>query len=267
LCSAELHGRNEILLKIPEQLKSTWLAKQSLLVSVSRGANDISPKSTKISTVDEGFLIKISQKEAHGILDVSIATTRKPKINETFQVNFGRYMIVEAYDVGKQLVKGLAQSVVDTVNGTTAWVEETCMPAFDTVSKQVSGQTASVSDSVLQSFRDALDRPTQLAGQIKRSLSKDMVKDRVYQVEVELLRDVEDARGEMGLGLLAAQINAKLWWLKLQGKTDEHQRYLEAAELYYKRHEADVLVAREQRAERAKKEIQARRKQQPQEVK
>ncbi|RYP85766.1 hypothetical protein DL770_004997 [Monosporascus sp. CRB-9-2] len=265
ICSAELFGRNEIIVKIPQSIKSSWLAKEAIMIAVSRGSFDIP---TKMSSVEEGFLIQLPREEAHGILDVSIATTRKPKVNEAFQVNFGRYIFTEALDAGKQLVKGFAQRVADAVNETTAWVEETYIPALDVLSSQVCGKKPLVSDSVRQSVKDArtaaLELPTRLlsrfADQIKPSLNADTLAQRASQAQLELARQAQDIRDELFLGLLTAQLNSKLWWLKIQGKKEEHQRYLSNAVAYYKQKQADALDARRQRAASTKEEIRTRRK-------
>ncbi|KAI1075315.1 hypothetical protein F5B20DRAFT_573546 [Whalleya microplaca] len=266
ICSAIPYGRNEILVKIPQNIKSIWLAQDAILIAVSRGPHDIP---TKMSFMEEGFLIEIPLGEAHGVLAVSIATTRKPKINETFLVNFGRYKFTGALDAGKQLVRGFAQKVVDTVNETTAWVEETYIPALDEMSKQVCGQTASASDLLLQGLRDATDTvlglparlATQVTAQVKESLDADNIVQRQHQAQLELIRQAQDLRDELGLSYLSAQINSKLWWLRIQGKTEEHQRYRSKAEVYLKEKRADAEVARLERCERVKKQIRCLRKQ------
>ncbi len=269
ICSAELFSRNEIIVRIPQNIKSSWLAKDAIMIAVSRGIYDIP---TKVSSVEEGFLIQVPPHDAHGIFDVSIATTRSPKINEVFRVNFSRYALTEALDAGKQLVRDFAQRVVDTVNETTAWVEETYIPAFDVVSRQVCGQTASVTDSILKTVKDAgvvaLGIPTraftQVAEQIRPSLNGDVLAQRANQAHLELTRQAQDLRDELALGLLTAQLNSKLWWLKVQGKKDEHQHYMNNAAAYYKQKQADALDARRERAVRVMKEIRTRWKQERQ---
>ncbi|CAJ2506829.1 Uu.00g080150.m01.CDS01 [Anthostomella pinea] len=266
VCSVEMYDRSEIIVKIPQNVKSAWLAKDAILIAVSRGVQDIP---TKVSSVDEGFLIGVPLEEAHGVLAVSIATTRKPRINETFRINFGNHMLTGALDAGKQLVKGFAQKVVDTVNETTAWVEETYIPAFDVMSKQVCDQTASVSDSVLQGLRNAGNRalaiPTRLtseiATKIKQSLDRDMMARRADQAQSELARQAQDVRDELAMALLRGQLSSKLLWLKLQGKTEEYQHYLDKAEVYWDEQRAGAVLARRERAERVKTQIRARRKQ------
>ncbi|KAI5917938.1 hypothetical protein F4810DRAFT_626134 [Camillea tinctor] len=265
ICSVEMHSRNEILIAIPEGIKSTWLARDAILVAVSRGIQDIP---SKVTSVGEGFLIQVPSKEAYGVLAVSIATTHKPKINETFRINFGSHMLTEAFDAGKQLMKGFAQKVVDTVNGTTTWVEETYIPALDTMSKQVSVQTASLTDTLLQGVRDAADTavaiPIHLASEIiahiKRYFSAEIVRQRTEQVHLELTRQAQDVRDELALVLLKAQLGSKLLWLKMQGKTQEYDRYLNKAEVYWEEKRADANNAKRSRDEHVKKQIRAQRK-------
>ncbi|OTB08058.1 hypothetical protein M426DRAFT_8266 [Hypoxylon sp. CI-4A] len=268
LCSADLYDRNEIIVKIPQNLKSTWLSKDAILIAVSRSLYDIP---TKVSTVKEGFLIEVPLEEAHGVLAVSIVTTSKPKIQETFHVDFGGNKLIVALDAGKQLVKEFAQKFVDTVNGTTAWVEETYIPALDVVSKQVCSQTSSVSDSLLQGLRDAGNvvrgLPSQVAAHIEQLLDESEMARRRQQSRQELqegqaklTEGIQTLRETFALRYLSAQLRSKLWWLRLQGNSEEYQRYLSKAEVYLGEKVADAQVAKQSRAERVKKQIRAWRK-------
>ncbi|TRX87996.1 hypothetical protein FHL15_011098 [Xylaria flabelliformis] len=258
VCSAELSGRDEIIIKIPQSIKSSWLAKDAILIAVSRGLQDIP---TKVSSVDEGFLIQVPLKEAHGVLAVTIATTHKPHINEAFRINFGTYRFTEALDAGKQLVRGFAQKVVDTVNGTTSWVEDTYIPALDVVSKQVCGQTASVSESVLHGLQEATDTilaiPNRVIAQIQQSLDTRAIRRRVGQLQLELAREKDNVRDELGMAMLRSRVNSRLLWLKLQGKTEEHGRYLSKVEVFLKEERARIESARAERTARTKKQIRA----------
>ncbi|KAI1184451.1 hypothetical protein F5B17DRAFT_411927 [Nemania serpens] len=258
VCSAELFSRDEIMIRIPQSVKSAWLAKDAIWIAVSRGLQDIP---TKVSSVDEGFLIRVPFKEAHGVLAVTIATTRKPRINQVFPIHFGSYRLTEALDAGKQLVRGFAQRVVDTVNETTSWVEETYIPALDVVSKQVCGQTASISGSVLHGFRDAADTilamPTRLIAQIQHSLRVEALRHRASQLQLELARETENVRDELRMAVLTGQVNSRLLWLKLQGRVEEHGQYLSKVKVHLKEQRAHVESARVERAERTKQQIGA----------
>lgn len=258
LCSARVHGRNQILLRVPREIKASWLAKRALLISVSRGSHDISSEATQITTVDDGFIIEVPHEEAYGVLDVSIATTRKPKIKETLRVNFGSFIIVDAFDAGKQLLKDFAHSVADTLNGTTAWVEETCSPAFEMMPA-----SASLTDSVMQGFQDvahaALDLPQQVAELVKSPFS--ISESRVEQAQKELWRTAQDLQDEASLLILQAQLNSKLQWLRWSGQAAKYEEYLAAAGPYYQKKQAEAAIASRARAELTKKEIRALHKQ------
>ncbi|KAI1820999.1 hypothetical protein F4861DRAFT_28539 [Xylaria intraflava] len=263
ICSAELSGRDEIMITIPSNIKSSWLARDAILVAVSRGLQDIP---TKVSLVDQGFLIQVPSKQAHGVLAVTIATTHKPRIHESFRVDFGTHRFTEAFDVGKQLVREFAQKVVDTVNGTT-WAEGTHMPALDVVSKQICGQTASVSGSVLQGFRDASDTifniPSRLIAQIQHAIDIKPLLRRVSQLQLELTRQSADIRDELRMALLKSQLASKLMWLKMKGEAKEHAQYIDKAKIYWKDQRARVEAARVERAERTKQQVQAWRDRDP----
>ncbi|KAI0512771.1 hypothetical protein F5B22DRAFT_637580 [Xylaria bambusicola] len=258
ICSAELSGRDEIIIRIPPTIKSDWLAKDAILIAVSRGLEDIP---TKVSSIDAGFAIQVPLKDAHGVLSVTIVTTRKPFVNESFRLNFGSHRFTEAVHAGKQLVRDFAQRVVDTVNGTTSWVEETYIPAFDAMSKQVCDQTVSVSGSLLHGLQELGDAfmsiPRQLIAQMQNALDMQSLRRRAIQIQLELRREVEDIGDELRMAMLTSRINSKLMWLALRGKVEEHGAYLNKAELHCKEQRARVDSARVERAQRTKNKIQA----------
>ncbi|KAI0976414.1 hypothetical protein F4678DRAFT_224579 [Xylaria arbuscula] len=254
ICSAEPSGRDEIIVSIPQNIKSSWLSRDAILIAVSRGLKDIP---TKVSSSDVGFVIQVPLKEAHGVVVVTIVTTRKPLINESFRVDFGTHRFTEALDASKQLVRGFAQRVVDTVNSTTSWVEETCSPALDIVCDQ----TASVSGSVLHGLQDAgsalTDLPSRLITQMRHSLRAQSLLHRANQFQLEFAREAHDLRDELRMALLSSQINSKLVWLALQGKAEERGQYLHKAEMHWKEQRIRVESARAERAERTKKQVRS----------
>ncbi|KAI1313768.1 hypothetical protein F5Y03DRAFT_107889 [Xylaria venustula] len=254
ICSAEPSGRDEIIVSVPQNFKSSWLSRDAILIAVSRGLKDIP---TKVSSSDMGFVIQVPLKEAHGVLVVTIATTRKPLINESFRVDFGTRRFTEALDASKQLVREFAQRVVDTVNSTTSWVEETCSPALDIMCDQ----TASVSGSVLHGLQDAgsalTDLPSRLIAQMRHSLRAESLRQRVNQFQLEVAREAHDLRDELRMVLLTSQINSKLVWLALQGKAEERGQYLHKAEIHWKEQRTRIESARVERAERTKKQIRS----------
>ncbi|KAI0199984.1 hypothetical protein F4808DRAFT_197891 [Astrocystis sublimbata] len=258
VCSVERVGRDEILVRIPQRVKNSWLFNDALLIAVSRELHDVP---TKVSSVDDGFLIRVPLSEAYGALDVTIATSHKPRVNKSFRVHFAMAGFTDALDAGKQLVRGFAQRVVDTVNGTTSWVEDTYIPAMDVVSKHVSSQTASMSQSVLHGLQEATDNlfaiPNQIVAQIRRSLDMKTALRRMSQLQLELTQEMNNVHEELRVAVLKSRLSSRLLWLKLRGKAEEHGQYSSKAELFLKEQRGRFESARAERAERTKQRIRA----------
>lgn len=62
-------------------------------------------------------------------------------------------------------------------------------------------------------------------GWVKDSIRPDTVLKNVQHAVNDQLRHVEGFRDEGKLAVLKAQVASKLWWLKVQGKTDEYEEY------------------------------------------
>ncbi|KAH7041256.1 uncharacterized protein B0I36DRAFT_20939 [Microdochium trichocladiopsis] len=253
VCAAEIYSRNEILLKIPLAIKASWLAKDAIKLAVSRDGRDMP---TNVTTITAGFLIEVPVNEAHGAFEVSILTERKPKIHEVFKIDFGQHTMTDVLDVSKQLVRDLALYVANAVNETTTWVHEVSAPAVD--------EGAFFTQTMMQrlaSLRNQLVKET--TGLLENSISKEELIRRGHQIQVELKRATLDMRDELSLTLLTAQLSSKLWWLKIQGRTEEYQRYLSKAEAYYKSKDTEAARAKAMRGAEVKREMRDRRGNEP----
>lgn len=79
-------GDSHVLLRPPHWFTHSKKASK-LSFNVSRRNNAVSHQ---VSTLFDGvFAIQIPRDDAHGVLKVSVWTTSKPKINESFEVDFG----------------------------------------------------------------------------------------------------------------------------------------------------------------------------------
>lgn len=66
---------------------------------------------------DGVYALKVSREDAYGFLDVSVRTTSKPKINETFQIDFGNsWLRIAGW-------KGVARTVTDSIRGDVQLVQ------------------------------------------------------------------------------------------------------------------------------------------------
>lgn len=260
ICTVEMYSGNEILLKLPFGTKTSWLAKGAIDVDVFRGSN---PVKSKLSSLDEGILIEISQKDAYGVLNVSVVTTRKPKINETFAVDFGTSFFFEAFESTRDAFEGLYEKLVDTANDAVKVVGDNYVPSFTSTGRIFRSEANSWLSSMMNTSKAAQTYSSQRAGetfeQVKDSFRPEDIASylkNVQQTFVERRADIlkrqshllADFRDDADIAILKAQITSKLWWLKLQGKIEEHDEYERQARAFIKKRHETAKTKKLQRA-------------------
>lgn len=251
VCSAELYGDSEVLIKLPSATKETWLAKGAIDVDVFRGETHVP---SRLSSSTEGIIIRIPDEEAYGVLNVSVVTTRKPKINETFAVDFGSRirLLGEAWELAQGVLRDSAKQVGNFADGVYRMIESShgliVSPAEDanhqksqvwwsniqTARAAVVSFSSQVNDGVLHAVKDSiLPEATQIVKNAQQLLA-----DR--QLDVDHIRQ----NGEFAL--LKAQIQSKLWWLKVQGKDKAYQEYENKARDFMSKKYADHSKIKDQ---------------------
>lgn len=203
-CSVQIHSPTELLVAVPGRNKAVWLAHGAINIEVHRGDEYLK---TKISSVDEGVLVELPPKDAYGVLNVSVVTTRRPKINETFEVDFGKTPVAEAFEAGLRLLRHTVKKLSAGVNEASRLVEDKYAPAIEQTLETALGHTV-----------DTLNRATNNA----------------REHIVRHLKSAERLRKEADLSILQAQIASRLWWLKMQGKSEEHAEYHRKASQFLK---------------------------------
>jgi hypothetical protein len=201
LCSVRIHSPTEFLIEIPNKNKAIWLAQGAINIDVYRG--DVALR-TKISSVDEGVLVELSRKEAHGLLNISVVTNRRPKINETFQLDFGKASLLNTLEEGLHRIED--------------GVGRVCSKLGD-ASQALGGMV-----KVPNVFMSTLEH----ASESLCSRAADSFHQAAYSVRKKLslrLETAKEIRKEVGFSILQAQITSRLWWLKMQGKMDEYAAY------------------------------------------
>lgn len=251
ICSVEMYSGNEILLKVAAGTKTTWLAKGAIDIDIYRGKD---PVKSRLSTIDEGILVEINQKDAYGVLNVSVVTTRKPKINETFAVDFGRPLIVEAFEAGKDLLEEMAKKFAGSAADAAKVVEDSCAPVLNSVADKIKDEAASFTDSVKDAGKAAQDYSSRISSE-----TVDRVKDtfqtnnvgRLWQgaqdALTQQLRSAEGIRDDVDVSILKAQVASRLWWLRVQGKTAEYEEYERKASRFLKKKHEENLKAKQAR--------------------
>ncbi|KAM0321631.1 hypothetical protein ACHAQA_009987 [Verticillium albo-atrum] len=194
ICSLEISGQREILVKIPIGTKTTWLGKDSITIDVLRDGKVVK---TKFSSVDEGLLLEIPKRDAYGVVSVTIVTNRKPKVNETLEVDFGKGILTDAIDLGKHLIVDLADTAAEAAGSLK---EQTAVKL-----REVSDYGAVASDGLKHALADKWNE--------------------VQHDVTETIHKTADLPDKLDLSIVTAQIQSRLWWLRVQGKTEEHAEY------------------------------------------
>lgn len=259
-CSVQLYSSTEILIKIPAGTKESWLAKGAIDIDVFRDGNLIP---SRLSTVDAGILVQIPFKESHGVLNVSIITTRKPKINETVAINFGTPRLYEILDAAKFALHSVAQKVGATADEAFKSIDQNYGSILTSADEQLMGKAVSWWDAIQGTRKTAQMYSVQIAqdtyNKVKGSIHMDgagfsfnsgsatmLFKETQQKIRNQLQR-AEDVREDAGLALLKAQISSKLWWLRVQGKSEQYEDYERLARNFMVNKHAQVVQDRKVR--------------------
>ncbi len=195
VCSVRVYGPTEFLVEIPSRNKVVWLAQGAIDITVRRHDDTIK---SRISSVDEGVLVELNSKDAYGVLNVSVATSRRPKINETFQVDFGTSPVLDALEMGLNVFhKALEMARPEDVLK---------------LSREVASTLGDASEAVLAHKDEVLKRAADIKDNVREQLERN-------------LKVAEKMRKEADISVMQAQVASKLWWLKMQGKTEEYVEY------------------------------------------
>ncbi|CAK7227998.1 hypothetical protein SBRCBS47491_006755 [Sporothrix bragantina] len=237
-CSIEVYSSHEILVKVPAATKTKWLAKGAIDIDVWQGQKMLK---SKLSTSDEGIIIELDRKDAVGVMNVSIVTTRKPKINETFAVDFGQPSAARLWETGLSLWKESMRTAADAgfeaaLQARKAFSDYADEQDLYHLPAQVAADGASwlvnrVTLNFMNYKRDARrfyrNHLTNLP--VNKSVEK-------YKMFLKGLAPTLDAahkvRDDVHLTVLRAQVASKLWWLRAQGKMQEYAVYEKKAAEY-----------------------------------
>ncbi|CCC08331.1 hypothetical protein SMACR_01878 [Sordaria macrospora] len=217
VCSVRVNSPNELLVVIPSSSKAMWLAKGAIDIDVYQGEKRLN---TKLSSVDEGILVELPGKQAQGRFNVSVISNRRPKTNETFEVDFGTDPITEAFEASKLLLQDftnvLSAAKKEVVHIGSSRISETRDAARNTYKKVAKKMGSTVSSKDIVRLKKKMDQG-------------------VYQLEVSVVK---------------AQIKSKLVWLKLRGSPEEYKEYLANATRFLQEFEA----MRQEKTEEAQEE-------------
>ncbi|KAK0736826.1 hypothetical protein B0T21DRAFT_363823 [Apiosordaria backusii] len=212
--SASIVGPNEILVDLPLNHKARRLLPNGINVNVCRG--DVSLEK-EITPVAQGLLIKLLPKDAYGAVNVTLFSSRKPKINETFEVDLGKTGMADALGAGLHMLQDVMKKMSSSVDEATSQVGEGA--------GKVQGEVANAFKHALEAGKTARSQTAKTLNQATNSAKEQFSRS---------LKTAEKLQGHADLSILQAQIKSKLLWLKLQGKMEEHDAYQRNATRFLK---------------------------------
>ncbi|SPQ22952.1 a6d3146e-9639-435a-aee9-da249c56125c [Thermothielavioides terrestris] len=225
VCSVRVFSPTELLVALPSRNKAVWLAQGAIDIDVRRSDE---PIKIKISSVDEGVVVELPPREAYGVLNVSVVTSRRPKVNETFQVDFGKSAAAQALEAGLDMLQDAVRMVSTGAGAASHLIEDALKLRKDFVCAVEHASEAAW---------------TRAAGRVKRTA------DDVREHVARQFASAQTIRKEVDLSILQAQIASRLWWLKVLGKDEEYVEYARNASRLLKAKHAELAKGRRQAKE------------------
>ncbi|EKD19824.1 hypothetical protein MBM_01776 [Drepanopeziza brunnea f. sp. 'multigermtubi' MB_m1] len=233
VCSAELLGDREILIRIPSATKLSWLAKEAMLVNITR--NNVTVDTDRAYTSDEGIVLLLPKNEAYGVLNISITTTKKPRVNETFQLDLGStaswqsflnklssYLPEDSHFVDSSIFSHVYQAA-EHMAGDAVHQSQVTLHQMEEAGKAAVDQAAQAGEGLVE-----LAKSVSLEAAKRTAILSQQVGIHVSGAKAKLAKTFESSqhlRKPLDEGLVKAQIQSKLLWLKMQGKDEEYREY------------------------------------------
>ncbi|KAM0431026.1 hypothetical protein ACHAPT_005663 [Fusarium lateritium] len=233
--------KGNFLIHVDHSVKDLWLSKKCLLFTAQRGGENVR---FTVSSVEEGLLLKFPNEEAHGTVKVDIRTTCWPRIGKILRITFEKGIISEALE----LSKAFAQNLPELVPAAAQEAER----RFEGAKRSLETATDNfimTSDNLFKTLTARFHETHRSLGWIKKDIqdrvrvAKEDVSKRLEGVADQVKQhfpNADDVQQQARLGLLDAQISAKLWWLKLTAGDDEHTRYQLKAKEFMTRKLAEI---------------------------
>ncbi|KAH8600381.1 hypothetical protein B0O99DRAFT_723764 [Bisporella sp. PMI_857] len=229
VCTAEILGTREVLIRIPSATMLKWLNREALSVNVTRG--NVSVDTERAYSTSEGVVLLLAQNQAYGVLNIHVITTTRPRVNESFQVDFGKSIwqaILEKYHSSFTEEPGPQsyEQIVAIMDKIVKDAQVNSKQAFDRIDelRKIAQEQAFSSTSHLARFAKAL---AQEATERSNTISKEL-NNQLNSAEAKLSKyseSLQELQEPLEKGLLKAQVQSKLLWLKLQRKHDDYREY------------------------------------------
>lgn len=231
LCTAEILGDREILIRIPSATKLSWLTKDAMAVNITR--NNVTVDTERAYSSDEGIVLQLPKNEAYGLLNISIITTRKPMVNATFQVDFGT--------TASQAVQNVVSKICSTIAQDITLIDFRMKEARAALAEVMGHARSKVTtlEEVKKKAAQQVSKSGHTITDVAKSFSFEVAKrSAIVSKEISIRAEAQLCNGykslqklqqPFGNGLLKAQVKSKLVWLQIQGKHAEYEQYKKLA--------------------------------------
>jgi len=258
------------LIRIPSVTKLSWLTKEAMSVNITRG--NVTVDTERAYSSDDGIVLLLPKKEAYGVLNISIVTTKKPRVNETFQVNFGitasqawqnlvnkisSLLPEDANLIDPQILTRLREAAENMAEEAISHSQSTLV-RMEEVGRLAMEQAASASSSVAEAAKSLSLEAAKRSAIISKEVGIQLAEaEAAISKHVKSFRSLREPFDE---GLLKAQVRSKLVWLKLQGKDDEYREYKRLAAEATRSRREDITRCKKANADQKKKAHRAAKK-------
>lgn len=229
--SFSTQANNALLAQIPEGVKTTWMCNDCVSLTAAR---DGKPVGIAVVSVQEGLIAKFPRREVHGVVDLTLESTCKPVLKKVVKVRFVNGIWEDVLELTKHVTKDLMP------------VAERGLDEFKKVMEPARNSLRKYSLCLHQ-----LPNADELV--VMKNEISDLIRTRYDNFRSKFFHScgrhfndvqrhgadlVHDAQTRLQLRLLHAQISAKLSWLSILGKKEEHEEYQHKATVFMKKKEA-----------------------------
>lgn len=243
VCAAEVLDKQEVLIRIPYSSLISWLGQEAMSLDVSRGNHVV--ETERAYSSNDGIILRFPRKEAHGRLNISIVTSKKPKINETFEVDFGSDWAHEVEDSWAAFYDFAGKPMLDTLSHLSNITRQNALllgqSGIDTFFEAVNSTRARTLELQKQAA-GARDQAQLTFANFKSSLNSTAtwivdsaaLKQRIVSFNKHIEAECQRVHIPQAISdaLLKAQVESKTWWLKLAGKRVAADRYRQTAKTH-----------------------------------
>lgn len=206
VCTAERLGDQEVLIRIPSATKLSWLAKEAMLVNVTRNNETVDIE--RVYSSQYGIVLHFARQEAHGNLQIAVVTTKHPKVNQTFHIDLGSSWTRGFHET----LNKLCQRVYDDVIPKDFNLDETLARIDDWRNQAV----------LHAQFLAHIGRQR---AEVQGARAAEAGLEIATQAIATGLELAERVREPLGAALLKAQVDSRAQWLRLTGRVDEAKEY------------------------------------------